>query len=128
MVGGANGEQPPSTAAAGGPPPRPTITLPPRASVDTLYGGGAPFVFSPGPMTLVSNFFADNNNDDCKSFSQLLAGAMTSPMGMFTVPPGLLSPAGLLDSPSFFSSPQVKCLFSSCCFWSTGSSFSLCLC
>ncbi|KAM3706823.1 hypothetical protein ACJW31_03G180000 [Castanea mollissima] len=33
--------------------------------------------FSPGPMTLVSSFF--NDNDDCKSFSQLLAGAMTSP-------------------------------------------------
>ncbi|KAE9597352.1 hypothetical protein Lal_00007400 [Lupinus albus] len=132
MVGG-NGEQqqPPSTAEKGGPSRRPTITPPPRASMDTLFnGGGGPFVFSPGPMTLVSSFFADNN-DECKSFSQLLAGAM-SPVDhnrysgeggggggafehnnntqlsspLFMVPPGFSS-VGLLDSPTFlFSPPQ----------------------
>ncbi|KAM0989948.1 hypothetical protein ACFX2J_008413 [Malus domestica] len=37
-----------------------------------------PFRFCPEPMTLVSNFLSDDGND-CKSFSQLLAGAMTSP-------------------------------------------------
>lgn len=85
---------------------------------------------SPGPMTLLSSFFPEAENDpdsDCRSFSQLLAGGMASPapMGgqfmfqqnrpaglvvsqppaMFTVPPGL-SPASLLDSPSFFPSSQ----------------------
>ncbi|XP_075659342.1 putative WRKY transcription factor 3 [Castanea sativa] len=73
---------------------RPTITLPPRTSMETIFNGGggggggggnssgsglglSGLGFSPGPMTLVSSFF--NDNDDCKSFSQLLAGAMTSP-------------------------------------------------
>lgn len=63
-------------------PSRPTITLPPRSSMETLFnGGGGPGLgglgFSPGPMTLLSSFFSDT--DDCRSFSQLLAGAMTSP-------------------------------------------------
>ncbi|EEF32386.1 probable WRKY transcription factor 4 [Ricinus communis] len=58
-------------------PPRPTITLPPRPSMDTLFTGG----LSPGPMTLVSSFFSDNYLDsDSRSFSQLLAGAMASPI------------------------------------------------
>ncbi|KAK2973432.1 hypothetical protein RJ640_007933 [Escallonia rubra] len=57
---------------------RPTITLPPRASMESFFGH-APGA-SPGPMTLVSNFFADNDPDmDGRSFSQLLAGAMASP-------------------------------------------------
>ncbi|KAL0003774.1 hypothetical protein SO802_011335 [Lithocarpus litseifolius] len=72
---------------------RPKITLPPRTSMETLFNGGgggsgggnssgsglglSGLGFSPGPMTLVSSFF--NDNDECKSFSQLLAGAMTSP-------------------------------------------------
>ncbi|KAM2568071.1 hypothetical protein TB2_008358 [Malus domestica] len=37
-----------------------------------------PFRFCPEPMTLVFNFFSDDG-DDCKSFSQLLVEAMTSP-------------------------------------------------
>ncbi|KHN37437.1 Putative WRKY transcription factor 4 [Glycine soja] len=57
------------------PQPRPTITLPPRSgSMETLFNGG----FSPGPMTLLSGFLGDG--DDGKSFSQLLAGAMSSPV------------------------------------------------
>lgn len=113
-------------------PPRPTITLPPRPSMDTLFTGGPGA--SPGPMTLVSSFFSDNYPDsDCRSFSQLLAGAMASPLAkptfftpkdttsgfkqsrptnlvvasspLFTIPPGL-SPSGFLNSPGFFS-PQV---------------------
>uniref|UniRef100_A0A2N9GQB0 WRKY domain-containing protein n=1 Tax=Fagus sylvatica TaxID=28930 RepID=A0A2N9GQB0_FAGSY len=112
-------------------PPRPTITLPPRPSMDTLFTGGPGA--SPGPMTLVSSFFSDNYPDsDCRSFSQLLAGAMASPLAtptfftpkdttsgfkqsrptnlvvasspLFTIPPGL-SPSGFLNSPGFFS-PQ----------------------
>lgn len=102
---------------------RPKISLPARSSMENLYG------VSPGPMTLVSNFFSDSDPDsDCRSFSQLLAGAMTDdkdfdfqfkhnrPSGlvisqaqaqqpMFTIPPGL-SPASLLDSPAFFTPPQ----------------------
>ncbi|XP_057947998.1 probable WRKY transcription factor 4 [Malania oleifera] len=73
-----------SMASSSSPPPpvppssRPTITLPPRSSMETLFTGG--LGASPGPMTLVSSFFADNDPDsDCRSFSQLLAGAMASP-------------------------------------------------
>lgn len=63
-------------------------------------GGG----FSPGPMTLLSNLFGDN--DDCKSFSELLAGDTLdvehggggggrgggglSPLAMFTSPPQVI--------------------------------------
>ncbi|XP_057482264.1 probable WRKY transcription factor 4 [Actinidia eriantha] len=55
---------------------RPTINPPPRTSLASLFTGG----LSPGPMTLVSNFFSESDPDsDCRSFSQLLAGAMTSP-------------------------------------------------
>ncbi|KAE8021737.1 hypothetical protein FH972_007602 [Carpinus fangiana] len=60
-------------------PARPTITLPPRPSMETFFTGGAGA--SPGPMTLVSSFFSDGYADgDCRSFSQLLAGAMASPL------------------------------------------------
>nr|AEO31507.2 WRKY transcription factor 2-4 [Dimocarpus longan] len=67
-------------------PRRPTITPPPRAAfAEGLFNNGSGTVsstglgmgFSPGPMTLVSSFFAES--EDCKSFSQLLAGAMASP-------------------------------------------------
>uniref|UniRef100_A0A2P2LK96 Uncharacterized protein WRKY transcription factor 06 n=1 Tax=Rhizophora mucronata TaxID=61149 RepID=A0A2P2LK96_RHIMU len=62
-----------TTARGAQPPPaRPTITLPPRPSMDALFTGG----FSPGPMTLVSSFFSDSYQD--ASFSQLLA--MASPL------------------------------------------------
>ncbi|RVW30466.1 putative WRKY transcription factor 4 [Vitis vinifera] len=57
-------------------PSRPTIALPPRSSMDAFFFAAT----SPGPMTLVSSFFSDNYPDsDCRSFSQLLAGAMASP-------------------------------------------------
>lgn len=107
---------------------RPTITLPPRSSMESLFSGGSSGI-SPGPMTLVSSFFSDNDPDsECRSFSQLLAGAMTPPAGFtgvrpgfpplpppstaaitqsptaFTVPPGL-SPTSLFDG--FFSPGQV---------------------
>ncbi|XP_058080321.1 probable WRKY transcription factor 3 [Magnolia sinica] len=115
--------------------PRPTIALPPRSSVENLFMRGPDA--SPGPMTLVSSFFAENDPDsDCRSFSQLLAGAMASPRPAFdssstmgdssgglrfkqSRPMGLvvaqsplftvppgLSPASLLDSPGLFSSGQ----------------------
>nr|QGQ64061.1 WRKY transcription factor 38 [Santalum album] len=123
---------------------RPTLTLPPRSSMESLFTGGPGPGASPGPMTLVSNFFSDTDPDsEFRSFSELLAGAMTSPAAaaaakpplppatsaeeetradfrfkqnrptglmvtqppVFTVPPGL-SPAGLLDSPGFFSGTQ----------------------
>lgn len=117
-------------------PPRPTITLPPRPSVEAFFAGAA----SPGPMTLVSSFFATES----ATFSQLLAGAMASPLAfstavdskeddgtyrfkqsrpmnlviarspVFTIPPGL-SPSGFLNSPGFFS-PQVI-QFTNFCFY-----------
>ena len=83
-------------------PLRPTINLPPRTSMESLFssGPGLGFGFSPGPMTLVSSFFSDS--DDCKSFSQLLAGAMASPVtavpsssSEFKASPGLLDSPGL---------------------------------
>ncbi|KAH9606976.1 hypothetical protein KSS87_013751 [Heliosperma pusillum] len=65
--------QPPSSTN------RPTLTLPPRSSMEALFTGSG-FGLSPGPMTLVSNFFSENDPDsDFRSFSQLLAGAMSSP-------------------------------------------------
>ncbi|XP_077211490.1 putative WRKY transcription factor 3 [Tasmannia lanceolata] len=61
-------------------PARPTIALPPRENL-FMWGSEA----SPGPMTLVSSFFSDNDPDsDCRSFSQLLAGAMGSPVAFPT--------------------------------------------
>ncbi|MCL7041402.1 hypothetical protein MKW94_029979 [Papaver nudicaule] len=59
---------------------RPTITLPPRSTFESLFtgkdhGSGT----SPGPMTLVASFFPDSDPTQ-QSFSQLLAGAMGSPM------------------------------------------------
>nr|AAF79402.1 F16A14.18 [Arabidopsis thaliana] len=146
-------EEAPSTSKSTGAPSRPTLSLPPRPFSEMFFNGGVGF--SPGPMTLVSNMFPDS--DEFRSFSQLLAGAMSSPAtaaaaaaaatasdyqrlgegtnsssgdvdprfkqnrptglmisqsqspSMFTVPPGL-SPAMLLDSPSFlglFSPVQV---------------------
>ncbi|GMN41931.1 hypothetical protein TIFTF001_011155 [Ficus carica] len=83
------------------PLPRPSITLPPRASFEALFNGGGGGAaagpgsvgFSPGPMTLVSSFFSDA--DDCKSFSQLLAGAMASPAATSAAPS-----LPLLDKPA----------------------------
>ncbi|XP_054809613.1 probable WRKY transcription factor 4 [Prosopis cineraria] len=117
---GGIGEQPPPSSSAPakiGPPPPPQ----PSTSMDTLFNGGSSggsgFGFSPGPMTLVSNFF--NENDDFKSFSQLLTGAMPSPLlteqdrpsveqpPMLAVSPGL-SPSGFLDPPRLFSASQVS--------------------
>ncbi|KAL8199441.1 hypothetical protein R6Q57_013009 [Mikania cordata] len=58
----------------------PMIALPPQSSFENLFSGGPGPGFSPGPMTLVSNFFSDHYSEgDCRSFSQLLAGAMASP-------------------------------------------------
>ncbi|XP_019170515.1 PREDICTED: probable WRKY transcription factor 3 [Ipomoea nil] len=55
---------------------RPTITLPALSPMDGLFTGGV----SPGPMTLVSSLFAENDQEsECRSFSQLLAGAMAFP-------------------------------------------------
>lgn len=61
------------------PPPQrrvpPMITLPPRSSLDNSITER-----SPGPMTLVSNFFSDHYPDaDIHSYSQLLAHVPPSP-------------------------------------------------
>lgn len=68
-------EEAPSTSKSTGAPSRPTLSLPPRPFSEMFFNGGVGF--SPGPMTLVSNMFPDS--DEFRSFSQLLAGAMTSP-------------------------------------------------
>jgi hypothetical protein len=117
-----------------------TITLPPRSFTETFLSSGPPgsMGFSPGPMTLLSGFFSDS--DDCKSFSQLLAGATASPnfkptddkssagdfsrpgnlsivppSPMFTMPLGLC-PVALPDSPGFelFSPEVIECLYDGC--------------
>ncbi|XP_043725993.1 probable WRKY transcription factor 3 [Telopea speciosissima] len=71
-------------------PSRPTIALPPRSTFENFFIGGAGA--SPGPMTLVSNFFSDNDPEsDVRSFSQLLAGAMGSPVAVTGFRPSLLT-------------------------------------
>ncbi|KAJ6835394.1 putative WRKY transcription factor 4 [Iris pallida] len=119
----AEDDTPPKVATG---PQRPaTISLPPRTAFESLFRGGADA--SPGPMSLVSSFFAEDPDSECRSFSQLLAGAMNSPAAarrssagvgegderrpgklvlaqqppFFMVPPGL-SPGGLLESPAMF--------------------------
>lgn len=60
--------------------PKPaTIAVPPRGSVaESLFTNGLSGMgFSPGPMSLVSSFFSDQGPF---SFSQLLAGAIASPI------------------------------------------------
>ena len=85
-----NEQQPPSSTSSppskSPAPQRPTITLPPRTSFESIFnnstsasGVGPGVGFSPGPMTLVSSFFSES--EDCKSFSQLLAGAMSPATG-----------------------------------------------
>lgn len=67
----------------GAPPRRPTIAVPPsRYSMDGEGGGGAawPADVSPGPMALVSSFFADDPDLENRSFSRVLAGAIDSPV------------------------------------------------
>ncbi|THG00494.1 hypothetical protein TEA_003989 [Camellia sinensis var. sinensis] len=71
-------------------PPRPTITLPPRSSIDTLFTGVVGL--SPGPLTLVSNFFSETYADSgCRSFSQLLAAAIASPVAATKMPSSFLA-------------------------------------
>ncbi|WCJ25661.1 WRKY DNA-binding protein 3 [Euphorbia peplus] len=81
-------------------PARPTITLPPRPSMDFVFTGG----FSPGPMTLISSFFPDTSypESDSRSFSQLLAGAMASPVAR----PGFFTDGSLQSNSSNISSKQ----------------------
>ncbi|KAL2556904.1 putative WRKY transcription factor 3 [Forsythia ovata] len=56
----------------------PTTTLLARSSMDNFFVGGPGA--SPGPMTLVSSFFAENDPEiDYRSFSQLVVDAMSSP-------------------------------------------------
>lgn len=77
--GGGGGRGLASSAGEGA--KRPSISLPARSTVESLFRGGVAEA-SPGPMTLVSSFFAEDPESDCRSFSQLLAGAMASPAAM----------------------------------------------
>ncbi|CAH9099503.1 unnamed protein product [Cuscuta epithymum] len=65
----------PTTIA--GPPRPPLLTVAPRPPMESFFADGFIPGFSPGPMSLVSSFLAD---PDVCSFSQLLAGAMASPL------------------------------------------------
>ncbi|KAF3628812.1 putative WRKY transcription factor 58 [Capsicum annuum] len=107
----------------------PALTIPPR---ETFFGGGNMSYFSPGPITLVSSYFSESEHP---SFSQLLAGAMASPLAKPLLtkeeeanckegnlgykqnrPMSLMvahspfftpfSPSGLLNSPAFLSPLQ----------------------
>lgn len=77
--GGGGGRGLASSAGEGA--KRPSISLPARSTVESLFRGGVAEA-SPGPMTLVSSFFAEDPESECRSFSQLLAGAMASPAAM----------------------------------------------
>lgn len=74
---------------------RPSISLPPRSTVENLFRVD-PAEASPGPMTLVSSFFAEDPESECRSFSQLLAGAMASPSARTSaeVPPAQVDGRG----------------------------------
>ncbi|XP_051118684.1 probable WRKY transcription factor 4 isoform X2 [Andrographis paniculata] len=57
---------------------KPTIVVPQRGSMESFFTNGLSSLgFSPGPITLVSGMFSEQGSF---SFSQLLAGAMVSPM------------------------------------------------
>ncbi|KAJ6804853.1 putative WRKY transcription factor 4 [Iris pallida] len=89
-------------------PPRPVpamISLPPRSAMESLFRGEGGADASPGPMTLVSSFFAEDPDSECRSFSQLLAGAMSSPAAAAETKRSAPWPdsTGLLDSPAMFS-------------------------
>ncbi|KAJ8460609.1 hypothetical protein OPV22_033535 [Ensete ventricosum] len=78
---------PAPVAPRAGAPPRPSITLPPRFALESLFhggggGGAGASEVSPGPLTLVSSFFADDPESECWSFTQLLVGAMNSPVAV----------------------------------------------
>ncbi|CAI9276944.1 unnamed protein product [Lactuca saligna] len=89
------------------PPPRrvpPMITLPPRSSSDTFLTG-----ISPGPMTLVSNFFSDHYPDtDIHSLSQLLAGVLPSPVAENSPAPPLYNDYSSLLSPEESRTSQTS--------------------
>ncbi|XP_062211601.1 probable WRKY transcription factor 4 [Phragmites australis] len=108
-----------ASAAAGEgarrPQSRPTLSLPPRSAVESLFAGSSSSAAgaetSPGPLTLAATLFPDAASPAFHgSFTQLLVGAIgspaaaggPSPLSPFAVPPGL-SPAALLGSPGLFS-------------------------
>ncbi|XP_020578727.1 probable WRKY transcription factor 4 [Phalaenopsis equestris] len=57
---------------------RPSVSLPSCPTVESLFRL-EPAEASPNPMNLVSSFFSEDPESECRSFSQLLAGAVTSP-------------------------------------------------
>lgn len=80
------------------------ITLPPRSSSDTFLTG-----ISPGPMTLVSNFFSDHYPDtDIYSLSQLLAGVLPSPAAENSPAPPLYNDYLSLLSPEESRTSQTS--------------------
>uniref|UniRef100_A0A0D6QXK8 WRKY domain-containing protein n=1 Tax=Araucaria cunninghamii TaxID=56994 RepID=A0A0D6QXK8_ARACU len=80
------------SSSSSGASSRPTLNLPLRSSGAEWFMKGTDA--SPGPMTLVSSFFSEHDPDsDCRSFSQLLAGATSSPAATAYahIPPPLLN-------------------------------------
>ncbi|KAJ0816557.1 putative transcription factor WRKY family [Helianthus annuus] len=67
------------TSSLSVPSSRPSVTLPARSHIENMFTGSGTDA-SPGPMTLVANFFSENDPDSgCRTFSQLLSGAISSP-------------------------------------------------
>ncbi|CAH9118697.1 unnamed protein product [Cuscuta epithymum] len=82
------------------------LTVPPRPPTETLFSVGPAPGFSPaGPTTLKSSFCSDSHG--C-SFSQLLAGAMASPLAKQSLLAHSPLNPPVANSPSFMVSPRFS--------------------
>ena len=77
----------------------PKISIPASSTLDNMFAvGGGGTGESPGPMTLLSNFMSENDREsDYRSFSQLLAGTISSSAEI----PGRIPPPDLDSVASF---------------------------
>ncbi|KAL4586784.1 hypothetical protein LXL04_011428 [Taraxacum kok-saghyz] len=86
----------------------PTISIPASSTLDNMFAvGGGGTGESPGPMTLLSNFMSENDREsDYRSFSQLLAGTISSSAEI----PGRIPPPDLDSVASFTENAGTRCV------------------